>query len=522
MIKPRSPKIMSLGQGRFGWFVLGIFVLALMVRLLNIWEIYNSPFFSILLGDARSYDEWARQIAGGILVVRLIQAATGALSCVFIASAGRRFFSKGAGIAAGLIMALYAPAIFFDGLIGKSALDILFISLLIWLLSRLMTKPSRQLWIWTGIVMGCLALTRENALILIVPVFFWPLLSFRAFGKRRLVFAGLFVLGLCAVLLPVAVRNKIVGGEFHLTTSQFGPNFYYGNNEQANGIYKPFRYGRGHAMFERQDATELAEQKLGRKLTASEVSKYWTKQALTYITSHPIDWLILKARTLVLLLNATEIVDTEDQYTYADWSLPLRVTGYIFHFGLLCPLAVLGFMATWDKRRNLWLLYLLALIYGASIIAFYVYGRYRYPIVPFLILFASAGLLEIRTIPRTKSNLKLSGFIAVLILTAILCNWQIIPKDAMKAETYNNVGNELILLGNISEAISNYQRALDVREESASTHNNFAMALELQGNLNEAIQHYRRAIQLKADFFEAHNNLGRAMSSKLKGIIGRL
>src|SRR5438067_7454970 len=53
------------------------------------------------------------------------QAIIGSASCVLLASAGRRFFSDRVGVACGLMLAIYAPAIFFDGLVQKSTLDVL-------------------------------------------------------------------------------------------------------------------------------------------------------------------------------------------------------------------------------------------------------------------------------------------------------------------------------------------------------------------------------------------------------------
>ena len=147
------------------------------------------------------------------------------------------------------------------------------------------------------------------------------------------------MLGLALVLLPVAVRNYAVGGGFYLTTSQFGPNFYIGNNPKSDGTYMSLRFGRGAPEYERQDATELAEHALGRSLTPSEVSGYWTDRALGFITSQPGAWLRLVGRKLLLLWNADEMLDTESQETYAEWSLPLRVGGWFGHFGVLVPLA---------------------------------------------------------------------------------------------------------------------------------------------------------------------------------------
>src|SRR5689334_17569390 len=50
------------------WFpraVIVVFVVALAVRVLHVWQIRRSPFFDVLMGDARGYDAWARRIAAG-------------------------------------------------------------------------------------------------------------------------------------------------------------------------------------------------------------------------------------------------------------------------------------------------------------------------------------------------------------------------------------------------------------------------------------------------------------------------
>ena len=70
--------------------------------------------------------------------------------------------------------------------------------------------------------------------------------------------------GVLLGLAPVAVRNYAVGGGLYLTTSQLGPNFYIGNNPTADGTYRPLRFGRGSAEFERLDATAIAERAQGR------------------------------------------------------------------------------------------------------------------------------------------------------------------------------------------------------------------------------------------------------------------
>ena len=200
-----------------------------------------------------------------------------------------------------------------------------------------------------------------------------------------------FTVGLGLVLLPVVARNYVVTGGFYLTTSQFGPNFYIGNNPAADGTYMALRPGRGAPEFERQDATELAERALRRSLTPAEVSSYWTEQALTYITSQPGDWLALVGRKVALLWNSSEMLDTESQETYEEVSPVLRLLAPVGHFGVVVPLALLGLLASWTERRRLWPLFALLAAYAASVVLFYVFARYRFPLVPFLLLLAANG-----------------------------------------------------------------------------------------------------------------------------------
>ena len=134
---------------------------------------------------------------------------------------------------------------------------------------------------------------------------------------------------------------------------------------------------------------------MGRKLTPGEVSSYWTDRALAFITSEPVAWLKLVGRKVLLLVNRGEMLDTESQASYAEWSWPLKATGWFAHFGVLVPLAVIGVWATWADRRRLAIFYALTIAYAASVVMFYVFARYRFPLVPILLVFAAAGLSAI-------------------------------------------------------------------------------------------------------------------------------
>ncbi len=514
----------------------------------------DAPVFSVLMGDARSYDEWARRIAAGewlgtdvfyqaplypyflgaiyaifgreLFVVRLCQAIVGALSCATLGLAAERLFSRRAGLIAGLGLALYAPAIFFDALIQKTVLDVFFLCLALFALSRLLDSPhdhesrvgikSRVAgWISLGLVLGALTLTRENALVFVAVILVWIAVrrsqpSTSSTGQRAIE-AGALVLGAAMVLVPVAARNYVIGHELLVTTAQFGPNFYIGNNARSDGTYMSLRPGRGAPEFERQDATELAQLALGRALTSSEVSNYWSGRAWDFIGSQPGAWMRLVGRKLVLLWNADEMLDTESQESHAEWSMLLAIGGWFGHFGLLVPLAVLGVIATWHERSRLALLYAMTIAYAASVVAFYVFARYRFPLVPFLMLFAAAGLCALPACVADWSAARRAAVVAALAAVALFVNWPVLSTTMMRAVTENNLAVALQEDGRLDAAIEHYRRSAELRSDYAPAYNNLGTALRAQGHFDDAVGAYQRALDTMPDYADAHYNMANAL-----------
>jgi tetratricopeptide (TPR) repeat protein len=499
--------------------------------MVHLWQIRETPLFSVLLGDARVYDEWALRIAGGdwigrgvfyqaplypyflgliyrvagrsLMLVRIAQAVIGSCSCVLVAAAARRLFSERAGVAAGLMLAVYAPAIFFDSLIQKSVLDAFFVCMALWLIARMLLEaPKAWLWLALGLAVGALSLTRENALAFIVVILGWAALRF---SWRA---ASVFTLGVAVMLLPAVARNSIVGRGFYATTAQFGPNFFIGNHPGANGTYQSLRYGRGAPEYEQRDATDLAEYALRRPLTPAEVSSYWTHRAFDFINSKPGAWLKLMARKAALMGNATEMADTEDQPTYSDYSMVLRLLGPVTHFGVFVPLALVGILATWTDRRRLGIFYALLVAYSGSVLLFYVVARYRYPLVPILVLFAAAGVaagaqaFASAVFPVRRLAPKAVAVAAV----AVLANWPMGSMTAMRAVTETNLGTALQIDHRLDDAIVHYRRAISVQPDYAPAYNDLGVALREQKRIGEATENYQQALKLQPEFATAHYN----------------
>jgi tetratricopeptide (TPR) repeat protein len=84
------------------------------------------------------------------------------------------------------------------------------------------------------------------------------------------------------------------------------------------------------------------------------------------------------------------------------------------------------------------------------------------------------------------------------------------PNDA---EAHSNLGNALMEIGELEQALESCTRALDIKPDFAEAHNNLGNALRRLGKINDAIVSYRRALDLRPDFATAHNNLGSALRS---------
>ena len=519
-----------------------LWITALTLRLVYLWQIYDAPFFDLLIGDALAYHLWAVQIANGdwmgsevfyqaplypyflatiyallsndLIVVRVVQSLLGATACVLLALAGRTLFqSCTTGLIAGAVLAFYPTTIFFDGLIQKSSIDLVLVTLLLWLVCRMVDQPNAWRCLAAGGVLGLLGLVRENALLWIPVLVLWVFLQFRDRPVRqRSGWVLVFTVSVTAVLMPVAARNAVVAGQFHLTTSQLGSNFYIGNHEGASGRYEPLRYGRGEASVERLDAVHLAEQDLGRRLTAGQVSRYWLGRTVQYIRTEPIRWLELMGLKVLLICNAVEIADTEGQYHYGEYSWLLRGLGSTMHFGVLLPAAVFGICISIVSRpdfKRFWVLWLLGLTYLFSVVLFYVSARYRYPIVPILVLLASSSAVRTTQLVKQRQLKPLLIGMVFTVAAIVVTNWPLISMLELRATGHHNMGAALALKeSGLELAIEQFDLAVSLKPDYAKAWNSRGTVLTKLGHMDEAMASFNRAWHLRTDFSDPYYNAG--------------
>lgn len=489
----------------------GILLVALAARMVSLHQLRDLGFMNHTISDGRVYEDCARAIASGqwacprefvhaplyayflaamrgalgdsLLFPRAVQMALGGLSCLLLYRGMSRWFSHRAGLVAALLLALYPPAIFFDLLIQKTSLGMFLVAALWWAMALWRERPTVTRALLCGALMGLL-IHVQQALMLAAPI----VPAFLLFGRRapqtpavpspRAGTAAFGIAGAAAIVLvlaPWVIRNRVVTGEWVLTTPNLGQNFAMGNDPGGRGTYQSLRLGRGSGEYEQREWTRAAERALGRSLSPGEVSDYYFAQAVERIRGNPGGWVKLLGRKVLMTLGATEWMDAEDYYVYIEHSSVLRWLDRFFHFGVLVPLAVLGIFSTAHRAREVWPLYLWGLATTATLMAFVVFGRYRFPMIPVLIGFAAAGLLTILNPGRrnrdpaiaTPSRAMRPAACVAAIALALVCNVGQAIHRQPSAIGLANHASALAATGRPIEALRDAQRAVVTDPSSA-------------------------------------------------------
>ena len=76
------------------------------------------------------------------------------------------------------------------------------------------------------------------------------------------------------------------------------------------------------------------------------------------------------------------------------------------------------------------------------------------------------------------------------------------------AETYQDLGNAYVNLGQYQRAIENYNKAIGLKQGYADAYNKRGVAYGYNGQYQQAADDFNNAIHLKQDYVEAYKNRG--------------
>ena len=183
---------------------------------------------------------------------------------------------------------------------------------------------------------------------------------------------------------------------------------------------------------------------------------------------------------------------------------PYMLAGWFWYLGMLVP--VIGLLQVGEQARA---------------------DRYTYLPQIGLYILVAWGALEI--CGSWRHCLAVMGAAAALVLAGLLAvahvqtgYWKdsvslwthTLARTSANPSAHSGLGMALADQGKVTEAIHQYEEAIQLQPDFPVAHYNLGIALAGQGKLDEAIQHYQRAAQIQPDYAEALNNLGNVLGEE--------
>ena len=507
----------------------GIFLIALVLRALHFREVaLHDPYYTLPTVDDLQYDAWARRLVAGdglfdgvlylgpgypffmagvywlfgasLPAVKAVQTFVGAVNAVLVFGITREVFDRRAAVIAGLLTAFHGMLVFYGATIMTVNLKVPLVLGLVWLLMRTFRRPGFAGFAASGALLGIAVIVQQTILPLLPLVLLWILFGMQgdASPRRRTGFAAVFAIASFAFILPITVHNAVVGRDFVFVNSMGGPNFYMGNQHEADGTWQVpdlgWRVRADNPDEMQRQFKAAAERATGHSMKPSQISFYWMAKGVEEIRADPMRWIALEVRKLALHFNAYEVWTIRSFELSRETSWVLRLP--LVTMGFVAPLGLLGILLSLSRWRELVALYGVVLVYLAGSLLFFVLARYRLPGVLMLLPFAGFAVVRIADELRERDRVWLAGWGAALGVLIGLVHLDFESSDGRLHMAYYNLANKYRELERFDEAIDAYQKSLVLVPEAVSTHNNLALAYELGGRNREAIREWKRVREM--------------------------
>jgi tetratricopeptide (TPR) repeat protein len=526
-----APRLAAFIERQLWVVALGLGLLAFFIRVWHLTETEaNDPFFYSPVVDPQIYHEWAIRISRGefdresvfflsplypyflgflywiadpgMIFPRVVQIALGALTVVGVFLLGRRVFDPVTGFVAGLIYALYAPAIFYEPLYLVTAIQTPLNVALVMALLAAFSKPDRSIaWLSCGMLLGLSALARPNILMfggfviagLLLQVTHLP--EWRQALTRGLVFA----IGVGLIVFPVTIRNYVVEKDIVLVTSTGGLNFYIGNNAAAKGRFQsPPIFGKTEVSSPRAQLkayTKFAEAETGRSLSPSEAADFWYSKTWSEIGASPGRWGRLLILKLSLFFNYYEVGNSRHFHHSVQYSRVLQLP--LIRFGLLAPFALLGIVVASRRWREALMLYGMVAVYIITVLMFFFLAHYRMPVTPFLAIFAAYGLVRTIDVGRRRRWPQLGLAAWILIGSAMWVHLNLTNPAYEVPNIHYNLGNVYAEKERYDDAIREFKKSIELNPAFMSRHHNLAYVYGLRPETYpEAIEAWQTVLEM--------------------------
>jgi tetratricopeptide (TPR) repeat protein len=366
--------------------------------------LYYSPLYAYFCAAIYSIGGWAN-----FDLLHLIQALIGAACCWMVWALARTWLERGpSAFAAGLAI-LARPWLFHEQLLLVEGL-VLALNLAVLLLLR-GAELERRAWRARLAVAGAASvlayLGRGNFIVLIAAIPIWLFFRFsrperegRWRWTRGVASAGLYLAGGVVLMLPLALRNHAVAGQWRLGTTNGPALMYLGNAADASGEFRDSKlFSEAHAQAGRDPGVYMRSMR--RDLRADPGAVAFNLLRKTYFF-----W------------NGYDLPDNASLYIGRHVSRAIRWTPVTAT--ALMALGLVGAALSLRRGGEFSLLWIYLALFSASIVAIVPVGRYRLPVFAALMIFAAAGASVLARWARERRGWRIAAAAAALLAAVFL------------------------------------------------------------------------------------------------------
>jgi len=550
-----------------------IFLTAFSIRLIYLEQIKSNPFFVPRSMDPLFYHNWAVSIACGmtekaafkglpfyayflgliykifginVYIARLVQILIASLGCGLIFVLGSKIFARKIGLLAAMTAVFYKPFIFYDAMIIGTSVTVFMYLLSLWAVIRFTESVSIRKALIAGLVIGLSVLCRPS--ILLFPVAFillYPRKNLHKSIKTKFIKTSMFIfLPVIVVLGIISFRNYLVSNDFILMSSHGGLNFYIGNNIEATGkFHAPPGVGRQNDKM-LENAHRIAEKSTGRSLKFSESARFWSNKAYKFIFNNPRQYFFLVCKKVYLFWQGGEISDFRNIKFFERFSGLLKLPLVSFYF--IVAWSVIGICLSYYLGKHVAVLRIFLFSNMIGIIMYFVNSRYRLPMVPALLIFASYAFF--RLVSGLKNRRFLFLFVGSLSLLYLFLGinmekpsladdynemalWYMTEKKehgkafALFKQAHQIDPNNQYVVFNMAKAyfeknyydlaIKYFNKSITLDPRDAESYNLLGIVYSKKGEISKSIHYFKKAIDIAPNYYMALNNL--AMNYKILG-----
>ncbi len=404
-------------------------------------------FHPQLLSDDRDYDALARSLASGdgykldgkltayrvpgypLLLagtyalfgdskapIRILQAMSDVVSCLLLFAIGKKLFSEKVGLLAAATLALFPIQILY---VSHLMTETLFTTLFLLIIFLAIKEKNEANWLRDNLILGALigvsALIRPTILLFPILIFLWRWRDGVPFRINSRALVAVVLVAFLA-LSPWLVRNYAEFQRVSLT-SNVGVNFWIGSHQDASGAYSFPQ--KNNPLIDVEDDFQRSDLgiRLGLEFARTSPINYGIVVARKFARFFSFDyWLMMTMQynpEWVSAPNSATIFAQLSPVVLIILHLPYVIVLFLGTFGMLCNAA--------GDEKNFFILRSLFVYWLFAHLIFFADARYRFPIMPVVILAAAYGWSVLRAQNFQRTKLRIAAF--TLLCSIFIFGW---------------------------------------------------------------------------------------------------